>query len=462
MATDMNQGVSTPSSLKKNYFKNLGHLNLYHEFPSFKTMLTHGKNPIIVLNEAKKDVLIALELQDRKFVIVSTQEEQGSSNWFYLVQQGIRFNYLFDGYYTSEMLTLKSFALNAKENRNQLNKDQKKINNDVVQNIVDNSEPIEWFRSVIKLCIELNASDVHFEVRQDKAYLRVRRDGLMRDVKTYDENTVTQAMSAIYTLLAEERSRSEVAFNLNATQSALIPLTINRSSYGLRYQSHPAVSGYDVIMRVLKTDVRTDANESLALAKLGFTPWQSTTLNDALGTANGGIFIAGITGSGKTTTLSALMTQLARAGDRKIISIEDPVEYQIPGVSHLSIQRAAGNEKSDAVNPFASSMMAFLRMDPDVGMFGEIRDGLSAQIAYTAIQTGHKLMTTVHATSALGIISRLTSPQIGLKRSDICRPEFISALVYQALIPKNCPHCKIPATQAMKSSDLLVYETIFF
>jgi type II secretory ATPase GspE/PulE/Tfp pilus assembly ATPase PilB-like protein len=107
-------------------------------------------------------------------------------------------------------------------------------------------------------------------------------------------------------------------------------------------------------------------------------------------------------------------------------------------------------------------MMAFLRMDPDVGMFGEIRDSLSAQIAYTAIQTGHKLMTTVHATSALGIISRLTSPQIGLKRSDICRPEFISALVYQALIPKNCVYCKVPATQVMKASDLFVYESIFF
>jgi hypothetical protein len=127
----------------------------------------------------------------------------------------------------------------------------------------------------------------------DKAFLRVRRDGLMRDVKTYDEATVTQAMSAVYTLMAEERSRSEVAFNLNATQSALIPLTINRAGYGLRYQSHPAVSGYDVIMRVLKTDARNDAHENLALSKLGFTPWQSGTLNDALGTANGGIFIAG-------------------------------------------------------------------------------------------------------------------------------------------------------------------------
>lgn len=465
MASDLSSGPPNEASAKKNsksYFKNLGHLSLYHEYPAFKSMLTHGKNPVIVLNEAKKDSLLALELHDRKFVIISTQEEQGSSNWFYLVQQGIRFNYLFEGYYTSEMLTLKSFALNTKDNRNQQNKDQKKINSDVVQSIVDSSEPIEWFRAVIKMCIELNASDVHFEVRLDKAHLRIRRDGLMRDVKTYDETTVTQAMSAIYTLMAEERSRSEVAFNLNATQSALIPMTINRSSYGLRYQSHPAVSGYDVIMRVLKTDVRTDASESLALTKLGFTEWQSDTLNDALGTANGGIFIAGITGSGKTTTLSALTTQLARAGDRKIISIEDPVEYQIPGVSHLSVQRAAGNEKTDAVNPFASSMMAFLRMDPDVGMFGEIRDSLSAQIAYTAIQTGHKLMTTVHATSALGIISRLTSPQIGLKRSDICRPEFISSLVYQSLIPKNCEHCKIPATQAMTPAELLVYEALFY
>ena len=81
----------------KNYFKNLGHLNQYHEFPEFKSRLTHGKNPVIVLNETKKDSLVALELHDQKFIIVSTQDEQGSANWFYLVQQGIRFNYLFEG-----------------------------------------------------------------------------------------------------------------------------------------------------------------------------------------------------------------------------------------------------------------------------------------------------------------------------------------------------------------------------
>ena len=447
--------------LPRTYFKNLGHIKFYQDFPEFKQPLTHGPNPIIILNDSKKGVLAALETSNRHFTIISTQEEQGSSTWFYLVQQGFRQQFHFDGYYTSDSLTIKSFISNLKDGSLQRIKDIRQQNNELFQNIVSTSEPIEWFRSVISMCIDLHASDVHFEIRGEKAYLRIRRDGLLRDVKIYEESIVTQAMSAVYTLLAEERSRSEVAFNLNAAQSALIPLAINRINFGLRYQSHPAVGGYDIILRILKAEAKADSSQDLGLERLGFTPWQSNSLRDSLSTANGGIFVAGITGSGKTTTLSALLKQLAIEGDRKIISIEDPVEYHIQGVSHLSIQRAAGTEVSDSHNPFAIAMMAFLRMDPDVGMFGEIRDSLSAQIAYTAIQTGHKLLTTVHATSALGIISRLASPQIGLLRNDICHPEFISGLVYQSLLPKNCIHCKTPALQTMSASDLSVFETTF-
>ena len=452
----------TTAKVPRAYFKNLGHLQAYQDIPDHLTVMTHGRHAVMQLSDTKKEQLMALELANKRFVLISTQEEQGSSNWFYLVQQGIRQQFHFDGYYTCDALTLKSLIQHSHDQKRGRAKELNQQNQAVVQNIVDTSEPIEWFRSVIKLCISLKASDVHFEVRQGKAHLRVRRDGLMRDVKVYEEDIVTQAISAVYTLLAEERSRSEVAFNLHAAQSALIPLTIQQTRYGLRYQSHPAVNGYDVIFRILKSEVRSNTNQDLALKNLGFTPWQVKCLHDALSTANGGIFVAGITGSGKTTTLSALLHQLASAGDRKIISIEDPVEYQIPGVSHLSVQRAAGHEQHDAANPFASAMMAFLRMDPDVGMFGEIRDSLSAQIAYTAIQTGHKLLTTVHATSALGIISRLTSTQIGLIRQDICRPEFISALVYQSLIPRNCEHCKLPAESHMKRSDLLIYESLFY
>jgi general secretion pathway protein E len=465
---DMNLSSTTTSAAHslntkalKSYFKNLGHLSLYHEFPNFKNILSHGKASIIKLSEAKKYAYVLLELFNNEFIIISLQEEQGSAIWFYLVQQGIKNKYKFAGYYTADASNLKTFAINSVDNKQQKSSDKAKSDNQVFNDIVNNSEPIEWFRSVVAQCIQLKASDIHIEIRAENAALRIRRDGLMRDVGAYDVDTVTQAISAVYTLLAEERSRSEVAFNLNAPQSAVIPLVINGANYGLRYQSHPAVNGYDVIMRVLKTDVRVKNNDNLSLDRLGFTTWQVSTLNETLGTANGGVFVAGITGSGKTTTLSSLLTQLASTGDRKIISIEDPVEYQIPGVSHLSVQRAAGNENSDT-NPFAGSMMAFLRMDPDIGMFGEIRDSLSAQIAYTAIQTGHKLLTTVHATSALGIISRLTSSQIGLNRSDICRPEFISALVYQSLIPKNCMHCRVKAETVMDPMSLMVYESIFY
>jgi type II secretory ATPase GspE/PulE/Tfp pilus assembly ATPase PilB-like protein len=211
-------------------------------------------------------------------------------------------------------------------------------------------------------------------------------------------------------------------------------------------------------MRILRS-ARADQSHLLDLVRLGYTPSQMVLLNGAVGTSWGGIFVAGVTGSGKTTTLNTLVTQLAREGNRKIISIEDPVEYQVDGVSHLSVQRLGASDRDS--NPFHDAMMAFLRMDPDVGMFGEIRDAISAEMALAAIQTGHKILTTVHATSAIGVIGRLTSKVIGLNRESVCNPEFISALVYQVLTPLNCPHCKLPAASVMTPQALAEYGEVF-
>ena len=180
-------------------------------------------------------------------------------------------------------------------------------------------------------------------------------------------------------------------------------------------------------------------------------------MREALASAWGGVFVAGVTGSGKTTTLNALMTMLARDGSRKLFTIEDPVEYETPGVSHLSIQRGAAGGAA----PFHGARLAFLRMDPDVGLFGEIRDGLSASMAQAAIQTGHKILSTVHATSALGIVGRLSSRLLGLAREDLCDPEFLSALVYQVLMPINCEHCKRPAAAVMGADALQTFQAGF-
>jgi type II secretory ATPase GspE/PulE/Tfp pilus assembly ATPase PilB-like protein len=218
------------------------------------------------------------------------------------------------------------------------------------------------------------------------------------------------------------------------------------------------VDGFDVVIRILRTN-NSERSKKLDLSLLGYTNSQVELINLAIGSAWGGVFIAGVTGSGKTTTLNAMLKRMAQIGNRKIISIEDPVEYQVEGVSHFSIQRqVAGDEGS---NPFKGAMMAFLRMDPDVGMFGEIRDQLSAEMALNAIQTGHKILTTVHATSALGVVGRLTSKSLGLLRENVCTPEFVSTLVYQVLTPINCPDCKLPATEVMPENEILEYKRYF-
>lgn len=439
-----------------------GHIQRYAEVPVFEAILTHGPHPVMKLLDDKKQCMLAGLLPGKDFCVISIQREQGSPAWFHLIEQGKELGFGFAGYYTCDEDVMATILQRFNGNTaNDQRRRQNEGNQAVIDRVVGESEHIHWFRQLVRTCMELQATDIHIEVRGQAADIRIRRDGIVRQIKEYPADICTQAVAACYTLLAEERSRSEVAFNVNSVQSAMIPMDLGERQVSLRYQSHPSVGGYEVVIRILKTDSHAQS-EALTLEKLGYTPDQIDILLKALASSVGGVFIAGVTGSGKTTTLSAMLSRLAREGSRKIIAIEDPVEYIVPGVTHLSIQRSmSGPQGGVTDNPFYASMMAFLRMDPDIGMFGEIRDTISAQMAYTAIQTGHKLLTTVHATSALGVVARLTSPQIGLQRNDICVPDFFSALVYQALVPLNCQFCMVPATTVIDAAHLQLYERLF-
>jgi general secretion pathway protein E len=439
----------------------LGHIRGFADVPPFATVLSHGSKPVVQLHASKKNSVFVVATEDKSFYVLSLPREQGTPMWFHVVDQAKRLGYRLAGSYIIEAEVLDILVREHADKDISSSRQQKKQDKEVFESIIAGSDLIDWFRDQIALCMKLGATDIHIEVRGDMASMRIRRDGIMRQIRHYPASLCTKALSAYYTLLAEERSRSEVAFNVLSIQSAMIPLVVNGRGVSLRYQSHPSVGGYEVVIRILKTDQHTSSKPP-DLEQLGYTADQVQTLNEALGSSSGGIFIAGITGSGKTTTLSSMLSRLAREGNRKIVAIEDPVEYIVPGVTHLSIQRSAqGSQGSATENPFSASMMAFLRMDPDIGMFGEIRDSVSGGMAYTAIQTGHKLLTTVHATSAMGIVARLASPQIALQRGDICTPEFFSALVYQTLIPLNCPHCKVPAKLVMDAADLAQYEQFF-
>lgn len=437
----------------------LGEINDYMDMPSFVRVVSHGKSPVIQLFSSEPQKLIVLETTAQRFVVLSSRQLYGGSVWFDAIEQGKRLGWTLEGAYTCSEDILTTF-LHEHLFENETGKARQIIRQDkeAFSKLVSDSIPLEWLRQTVARTIKMQASDLHLEVRDDVGLLRVRRDGIMRKVGHFPARQVVQGLSAGYTLLAQEGTRTEVAFNARVAQSALIPLDLPDEQVLLRYQSHPTAGGFDAVLRILRMDQRTQ-DRLPRLDRLGYTPWQQQVLMEASASAWGGVFIAGITGSGKTTTLCSLLHQLAQGRRAKIIAIEDPVEYIIPGVTHLSVQRQSAQENS--VNPFEMAMLAFLRMDPDVGMFGEVRDKFSGAMAHTAIQTGHKLLTTVHATSALNIISRLTSEQIGLRREEVCDADFLSLLVYQALVPVNCPHCNVPAESVHPPDLLRSYETVF-
>ena len=456
MSMTIQPSSSEATPLAKNAPAILSHYSNFKDLPPYTSLLTHGLGAATTLAENKQRHLAALGNKNGGFILLSTPEERLSVTWYHVITTLKTAGYKFKGQatVTPEIIDL---LLYDQDNQDSEAAKQSEKDATVLQSILADSVPIEWFKGTLHNCMQLNASDLHFELRGATAKLRVRLDGIMRVMTAVPLRIALDGISACYNLVAQEGSRSEVAFNIGVAQVAMIPLLINGEQITLRFQSHPAVEGLDVILRILRGS-RSDQTELLKLERLGYTPSQTKLLMEAVGTAWGGIFVAGVTGSGKTTTLNTLLTQLARPGNRKIISIEDPVEYQVEGVSHLSIQRQGIDERN---NPFLVAMMAFLRMDPDVGMFGEIRDAVSAEMAMAAIQTGHKILTTVHATSAVGVIGRLTSKALGLNRESICNPEFLSALVYQVLTPLNCPHCKVPAASVMTPSSLQDYQDTF-
>ncbi|UXH80273.1 GspE/PulE family protein [Roseateles amylovorans] len=437
------------------------HVSDYAQLPAFDRVISVVADTLVgrdlgkelKVPRAKQNKLMALGLAGQRFMIVSSTDELHSPVWYHLVQGGRQLGLEFAGYVTAEPEIFDLIAYRH-ENRGASTADREAESEREIEDMVANSSPLEWFRGVIHRCVLAGASDLHLEVRGNMARARVRLDGLMRNLGSFPSRIVMDGVSAAYTVLAEDRSRSEVAFNVGVPQAAMIPVDLSDQRLTLRYQSHPAVGGLDVVMRILRSNSES-RTRLLTLDRLGYTDWQTERLQDALSSAWGGIFVAGVTGSGKTTTLNTMMAQLTRQGSRKLITIEDPVEYEMSGVTHLSIQRAA--DTAVGTNPFHGAMLSFLRMDPDVGLFGEIRDSLSANMAQVAIQTGHKILSTVHATSALGVINRLASPNVGLSREDLCNPEFISALVYQVLVPLNCEHCKVPASQVLTADELQTY-----
>jgi len=286
---------------------------------------------------------------------------------------------------------------------------------------------IKLVNSIIFTAVQKRASDVHIESREDGMVIKFRIDGVLGEaMEPIDKRFQSPIISRIKVMsdldIAERRVPQDGKFRLK----------IKDKTIDFRVSIMPSIYGEDAVIRILDKEMITEAISELKLDLLGFSEDVLDNFNKYIVKPYGMILVTGPTGSGKTTTLYAALTEIKSPED-KIITIEDPVEYQIDGITQIPV-----NEKKGLT--FARGLRSILRHDPDKIMVGEIRDPETAQIAIQSALTGHLVFTTVHANNVFDVIGRFLHMQVDPY-------SFISALnciLAQRLVRVLCPNCKQP------------------
>ncbi len=328
-----------------------------------------------------------------------------------------------------------------------------------IQETRDESKIIAYFEEMLADALREEVSDIHIEKRSHSAIIKMRKHGEMLEYRELSQTHAYDLCSVIYNVLAENR---DIVFNELEYQQAAVNRVVEGVEVKLRYQSLPVYpDGFDVVLRVLPIGKN---EEYVPLEKLGYAPSQISMLMDIVSRPVGSLVIAGTTGSGKSTTLKNLLMFIhAERGYRdKIYTVEDPPEYKIPRVSQIPVIRRKGDDYSKK-SPFEAPIAACMRADPDILMIGEVRDKATGDLLKKAVQSGHQVLTTVHAASALAIVDRFTDFEIS--RSVLGSQEFISGLVYQKLVPLICPSCSVllqdvVAGTGAKESDIMLFERV--
>jgi general secretion pathway protein E len=290
-----------------------------------------------------------------------------------------------------------------------------------LRDLASGAPVVRAVNDLLEKAVELRASDIHIEPFQTGLVVRMRVDGLLRPV-TAPAGVLPQAVI----------SRIKIIANLNIAERRLpqdgaARLRVGRTDIDIRVAIMPMQHGESAVIRILPKD-----RNLLMVDRLGFSAADEVRLRRLLKLPHGMIVVTGPTGSGKTTTLATVLTILNEPG-RKILTIEDPVEYDIPGVNQAQVKPAIGLT-------FAAALRSFVRQDPDVIMVGEIRDNETAHVAIHAALTGHLVLTTLHTESAAAAVPRL----LDLGVEGYLLRSTLRAVVAQRLVRQLCERCKAP------------------
>ncbi|MFQ5899886.1 MAG: ATPase, T2SS/T4P/T4SS family, partial [Candidatus Methylomirabilia bacterium] len=285
----------------------------------------------------------------------------------------------------------------------------------------DEGPVVRLVNTLLLDAIRRGASDVHLEPAEEELSVRFRLDGMLHEVMTAPKRLQPAIVSRIKIMASMDIAKHRLP------QDGAIKVRDQRRELDLRVSTIPTIFGESVVMRLLDSDtIRLD------LAQLGLDPWALEQLRKAIQGSTGMILITGPTGSGKTTTLYAAINTV-KSPHINIVTVEDPVEYNLKGVKQVQIKEEIGRT-------FAATLRSFLRHDPDVILVGEMRDLETAQIAVRAALTGHLVLSTVHTNDCASTVDRLL---------DMGIPPFLVAsslrlILAQRLVRKVCPECREP------------------
>lgn len=261
----------------------------------------------------------------------------------------------------------------------------------------------------------LGSSDIHIEIYEEVARVRIRIDGHLVEKYKIDKSEYPEVVNKI-----------KIESDLNISEKRL-PQDgrLHFEDFDVRVSILPTLHGEKIVLRILARDA-----SQVDLNKLGFEDFEKVNYLEGVKKPNGIVLISGPTGSGKTTTLYATLKMLNEE-KRNIVTVEDPIEYTLMGINQVQLKESIGLT-------FTSALRSFLRQDPDVIMLGEIRDSETAQMAIRAALTGHLVLSTIHTNSAWGTISRL----IDMGVPSYLLASTINTSVAQRLVRVLCPHCK--------------------
>ena len=299
-----------------------------------------------------------------------------------------------------------------------------------IRDLAEGAPVVRALDNLFDLAVAMRATDIHIEPSPGRLVVRLRVDGMLRSVNAPPVSMARALVSRVKILagldIAERRIPQDGRFRAR----------IGTASIDVRVATMPSAHGETAVLRLL-------ARESTLpdLPRLGLSPKDQTDLLHHANAAFGLVIVTGPTGSGKTTTLAAVLSRLAN-GTRKIVTVEDPIEYQIPTIIQTQVQPAIGLT-------FGRALRAFLRQDPDVMMIGEIRDAETAEIAIQAALTGHVVLSSLHTNTAAAAIARLLD--MGVESYLLAAT--LRCVVGQRLVRKLCERCRARENGAPRSAE---------